>query len=178
MMKFLPVALAAFLVACGTNVPLNNAPVSDAKPTAVAPDASAAVPGSAAPAPAQTVAPVIVPTNDDAMANAEARTVYFDLDSYVVKPEFQNIIANNAKVLRNQPAKKIMIEGHTDEQGGREYNLALGQKRADAVRSALTILGVPASQMESVSYGKEKPAVEGHDEAAWSKNRRAIIRFQ
>jgi peptidoglycan-associated lipoprotein len=104
--------------------------------------------------------------------------VYFDYDSYVIKPEFQNVIAANARLVTSQSGRKVAVEGHTDETGGREYNLALGQKRADAVRNALAILGVAQSQMESVSFGKEKPAAVGNDEAAYSKNRRAEIRYQ
>ena len=75
-------------------------------------------------------------------------------------------------------ARKVAIEGHTDERGGREYNLALGQKRAEAVRSALGLLGAPDSQLEAVSFGKEKPAVPGNDEAAMAKNRRAEISYR
>jgi peptidoglycan-associated lipoprotein len=108
----------------------------------------------------------------------EARIVYFDYDSFVIKPEFQSVIAAQARIAKAQPARKLAIEGHTDATGGREYNLALGQKRADAVRSALAILGVPQAQMESVSFGKEKPAVVGNDEAAYAKNRRTEIRYQ
>jgi peptidoglycan-associated lipoprotein len=103
--------------------------------------------------------------------------VYFDYDSFVIKPEFQAVVAAHARFLRAQPNRKVAIEGHTDERGGREYNLALGQKRAEAVRDALAILGVTAGQMEAVSFGKEKPVVVGAEEAAFAKNRRAEIRY-
>jgi peptidoglycan-associated lipoprotein len=124
------------------------------------------------------VAPVdLGRASDQAPASAESRLVYFDYDSFVVKPEFQSVIAAHARFLRAQPARKVAIEGHTDERGGREYNLALGQKRAEAVRNALSLLGVSSNQMEAVSFGKEKPAVTGSDETAFAKNRRAEIRY-
>ncbi len=89
-----------------------------------------------------------------------ARIVYFDFDSFVIKPEFQSVIEAHARFLKANPqARRACIEGHTDERGGREYNLALGQKRAEAVRRALGLLGVGDAQVEAVSYGKEKPAV-------------------
>jgi peptidoglycan-associated lipoprotein len=100
-------------------------------------------------------------------------TIYFDYDSYVVKDEFRPTVEAQAKSLSANKSKKIAIEGHTDERGGREYNLALGQKRAEAVVKSLELLGVSQSQVEAVSFGKERPAVQGSDEAAWAKNRRA-----
>jgi len=106
------------------------------------------------------------------------RVVYFDLDSYSIKAEYQNLIDANAKFLRSNPSRKISIEGHTDERGGREYNLALGQKRSDAVRKAFSLLGIPDAQLESISYGKEKPAALGSDENAYSQNRRAEITYR
>lgn len=113
-------------------------------------------------------------TNSNA-ANAAARVVYFDLDSYVVKDEYRPVIEAQAKLLSANRAKKLVVEGHTDERGGSEYNLALGQKRAQAVVKSLTLLGASESQLEAVSFGKERPAVQGSDEAAWSKNRRAEL---
>ena len=90
-----------------------------------------------------------------------ARVVYFDYDSFVIKPEFQALIEAHARFLKANRSRKVVIEGHTDERGGREYNLALGQKRAEAVRRALGLLGVADSQVEAVSFGEEKPAVHG-----------------
>ena len=101
------------------------------------------------------------------------RSVYFDYDSYIVKDEFKSVLENHSKYLVKNPARKILIQGNTDERGGREYNLALGQKRADAVRQSLSLLGVSDTQVESVSFGKEKPAAQGADESAFAKNRRA-----
>ena len=111
----------------------------------------------------------------DALAAANARTIYFEFDSFAIRPEYQAIIETNARNLKANKNQRISIEGHTDERGGREYNLALGQKRADAVRKALSLLGVADAQMESVSFGKEKPAATGESEMAMEKNRRAEI---
>jgi peptidoglycan-associated lipoprotein len=107
-----------------------------------------------------------------------ARLIYFDFDSNAIKPEYQSIIDGHARFLRSNPQRHIFLEGHTDERGGREYNLALGQRRAESVRSALKLLGVQDSQMEAVSFGKEKPSDPGHDEGAWSKNRRVEIVYR
>lgn len=104
------------------------------------------------------------------------RVIYFDFDSYAVKDEFRPIVEAHAKLLKDTPAAKEVAEGHTDERGGSEYNLALGQKRAEAVVQQMKVLGVGDSQLEAVSYGKERPAVDGHDESAWAKNRRVELR--
>ena len=104
--------------------------------------------------------------------------IYFDLDSYSVKPEYQSVLEAHSRYLRADHNRRVNIEGHTDERGGSEYNLALGQKRSDAVRRALSALGVPDAQMESVSFGKEKPVAQGSDEAAYSQNRRAALNYQ
>jgi peptidoglycan-associated lipoprotein len=114
------------------------------------------------------------PLNDPQGVLAK-RSVYFDFDSYVVKPEYQSVIENHAKYLTSHKDRKVIIQGNTDARGGAEYNLALGQKRAEAVRKSLSLLGVSDSQMEAVSLGKEKPKALGNDEAAWAENRRADI---
>ena len=175
MKNLIVIGLAAiFLVACGTSVPLNDVPVVDATSNTVGADSAAAGSGVQAGGAA---------TGDVGNLSAQSpgpnvsRLVYFDYDSFVIKPEYQELIAAHARFLRAQPTRKLALEGHTDERGGREYNLALGQKRADAVRNALSILGVSPSQMESVSFGKEKPVVAGTDEAALAKNRRTEIRY-
>ena len=105
------------------------------------------------------------------------RSIYFDLDSYIVKDEFKSVIDAHGKYLASRPDRKVLIQGNTDERGGSEYNLALGQKRADAVRRALAQRGVPESQMEAVSFGKEKPKAMGSTEEAWKENRRADIAY-
>ena len=114
-----------------------------------------------------------------ALGAADAgRTIYFEFDSFVVRPEYQSILEENARSAKANKIQRLAIEGHTDERGGREYNLALGQKRADAVRNALSLLGVSDTQMESVSFGKEKPAAMGDSETAMEKNRRAEINIR
>ena len=125
------------------------------------------------------VAPVDLANKDGAGANPNAqRIVYFDFDSYVVKDEYRPIVEAHAKTLAVDRRKHLTIEGHTDERGGREYNLALGQKRAEAVAKSLTLLGATDAQVEAVSFGKERPAVPGSDEAAWAQNRRAELNYR
>lgn len=120
------------------------------------------------------VTPTVDPLNDPNNILFK-RSVYFDFDRYVVKNEYNSLVEAHAKYLAHNAAKKIVIQGNTDERGGREYNLALGQKRAEAVRKAMALLGAPDSQMEAVSFGKEKPKATGSNEAAWAENRRADI---
>jgi peptidoglycan-associated lipoprotein len=114
---------------------------------------------------------------DDPKGILAKRSVYFDYDSYTVKSDYNTMMAAHAKYVASQ-GRKIMIEGNTDERGGAEYNLALGQKRAESLRTSLAQLGVPEKQMEAVSFGKEKPKASGSDEAAWAENRRADIHYQ
>jgi peptidoglycan-associated lipoprotein len=104
------------------------------------------------------------------------RVVYFDFDSFAIKDEFKPVVDANARVLAANKTRKLVVEGHTDERGGREYNLALGQKRAEAVARSMSLLGVGEGQVEAVSFGKERPAVQGNDEAAWARNRRAELK--
>ena len=106
-----------------------------------------------------------------------ARVIYFDFDSSMVKPEYNGTIDGYAKLLR-QGQRKVTIEGHADERGGHEYNLALGQRRAESVRKSLSLLGVKEDQVEAVSYGEERPIAQGHDEESWAKNRRAEFRLR
>ena len=105
------------------------------------------------------------------------RSVYFDLDSYVVKDEHRELVAAHAKFLTQNQQFKVLLQGNTDERGSSEYNLSLGQKRSEALKKSLVLLGVKESQIESVSLGKEKPKNAGHDEAAWAENRRADILY-
>lgn len=160
-------AIVALIAGCSSGTKLNDTPVADRS-------------GSAG---QQGGASTVTPVNADPNAGTAqgpvgvARIVYFDYDSYTVKPEFQSIIDGHARFLKGATQRRISIEGHTDERGGREYNLALGQKRAEAVRRALTLLGVSDNQIEAVSFGKEKPAVQGSGEEAWAQNRRAEIRY-
>lgn len=103
------------------------------------------------------------------------RNVYFDYDKYNVKPEFQAMIEAHSKYLADHPSVKVTLQGNADERGSREYNLALGQKRAVAVKQALNVLGVQDKQIETISFGKEKPKALGHDEASWAENRRVDL---
>lgn len=106
------------------------------------------------------------------------RLVYFDYDESVIKPEFHAMIDAHARWLRADRSRKIVIQGHADERGGREYNLALGQRRADALRQRFHLLGVTDAQIETVSFGEEKPIVAESNEAAWSQNRRDEIVYR
>jgi peptidoglycan-associated lipoprotein len=103
------------------------------------------------------------------------RSVYFELDSNVVKDEFKPLVSAHARYLQQNRAAKITVQGNADERGSREYNIALGQRRADAVSQAMQLLGAQASQIETVSFGEEKPKAVGHDEKSWAENRRADI---
>lgn len=125
------------------------------------------------------VTPVNIGRSSDPTAPpAGPRIVYFDHDSFIVKPEFQGLVETHAQHIKSLPKSNVAIEGHTDDTGGREYNLALGQKRAESVRNALSLLGVSDTQMEAVSYGKEKPVALGNDEMSRAKNRRAEISYR
>ncbi|MBC7470078.1 MAG: peptidoglycan-associated lipoprotein Pal [Ramlibacter sp.] len=171
-------AVAAVLAGCASGVKLDDVPVEDRSGSAVqgpgGADAnagrgtqSAVTPVQTAERPSDTMGPVNI-----------ARIVYFDYDSYAIKPEFQNLIEAHARFLKASGARHVVVEGHTDERGGREYNLALGQRRAEAVRRALGLLGIGDNQVEAVSFGKEKPSAMGSDESTWSQNRRAEIAYR
>ena len=161
-------AIVALIAGCSSGTKLNDAPVVDRSG------------GTGAGGAASGVAPVSI---DESAQTAQgpvgvARIVYFDFDSYTIKPEFQSLIDGHARFLKANPQRRISIEGHTDERGGREYNLALGQKRSEAVRRALNLLGVSDNQIEAVSFGKEKPAAQGTGEDVWAQNRRAEITYR
>ena len=111
-------------------------------------------------------------------APADQRTIYFDFDKSEIKPEYDGIVTAHAKMLTAHPGLKIRLEGNTDDRGSREYNIGLGERRAQAVRRALMLQGVADSQITTVSYGAERPAVEGNDETAWAKNRRVDLVYQ
>ena len=160
---------AALLSACSTPVKLAETPVVERpveKATPVAPVDNREV---------KPVVTTVVDPLDDPKGVLANRSVYFDFDSYVVREDGQPVVSNHAAYLNKNKARKILIQGNTDERGGTEYNLALGQKRAEAVRKAMGSMGVAESQMEAVSLGKEKPKAAGSTEAAWAENRRADI---
>ena len=103
------------------------------------------------------------------------RSVYFDFNEYTVQTKYQKTLSAHASYLKANPKQKVIIQGNTDDRGTAEYNLALGQRRSDAVRKSLNLMGVSDGQMEAVSFGKEKPKADGNNEAAWAENRRADI---
>jgi len=188
------IALSLALAACGSSVKLNDVPVEDrSAASSAAADAAAAraaaqgssssssnAGASAGGAQSRAVVPVeLTPRNAPAAAPTQlARVIYFDFDSFVIRPEGEAVIESHARFLSTNKSRTIAVEGHTDERGGREYNLALGQKRAEAVRRRLVLLGVGEGQVEAVSFGKEKPAASGADEASFEKNRRAEITYR
>jgi peptidoglycan-associated lipoprotein len=180
------VALLGLMAACSSPIKLNDVSVEDksgqastAMKTLTPATASGAADKKSAVSTLDTTAAgknaSASAAGADALAAANARTIYFEFDSFAIRPEYQAIIETHSRNLKVNKNQRINIEGHTDERGGREYNLALGQKRADAVRKALSLLGVADAQMESVSFGKEKPAATGDSEMAMEKNRRAEI---
>lgn len=161
------------LAACGSSVKLDDGAKVEERSTA--PTTAPATTDS------RTIAPVTATTTDplnDPQGILARRSVYFDYDSFIVKDEFKPVLAAHAQYLNANPNRRIVIQGHTDERGGREYNLALGQKRAEAVLRSLALLGVPEARMEAVSFGEEKPKALGTDEQAWAENRRGDIVYQ
>lgn len=106
------------------------------------------------------------------------RRILFDYDSSAIRDEYRGLLEAHAQYLKKEKAAKVILQGHADERGSREYNLALGQRRSESVFKAMTLLGVPDGQMEAVSLGEEKPVAEGHDEDAWKQNRRVEILYQ
>ncbi|WP_290692223.1 peptidoglycan-associated lipoprotein Pal [Aquabacterium sp.] len=105
-------------------------------------------------------------------ADLNASQVLFDFDDYRVKPDYTDMLQKQAQFLKAQGLDKLVLQGNSDERGGAEYNLALGQKRADAVRKALLLLGAPEDRIETISFGKEKPKASCHEESCWAENRR------
>ena len=105
------------------------------------------------------------------------RSVYFDFDSNAVKDEYRGLVQAHSRYLADKRDARIRIEGNCDERGSREYNLALGQRRAEAVKKVMSVLGVGDARIETTSYGEEKPMAAGHDESSWAQNRRADIKY-
>jgi peptidoglycan-associated lipoprotein len=173
-------AAAALIAGCSTTTPegdaQSGAPVTDATKPGAKPGASS---------PSGPVAKIDV-TKPGAVAGADPklktgalaqRSIYYDLDQFDIKDQYRSLVETHAKYLRENPSAKILIQGNTDERGSREYNVGLGQRRSDGVKKMLVLLGARDSQIESVSLGEEKPQADGHDESAWSKNRRSDILY-
>ena len=172
MKKIVPALLAALLIAACSSTPKtgSGAKIEDRAP------------GSPTDGSIQTITPdspsgSTLAILKDPKSILSKRSVYFDFDSYVIKDEHKALVEAHGKFLREHPEIKMLIQGNADERGSREYNLALGQKRAEAVRKALTLLGAKDAQIEAVSLGEEKPKNAGHDEAAWAENRRGDMLY-
>lgn len=167
----------ALLSACASNIPLDEParPSSSASNEGTSPAPGATTTGVGSVASVDT-------TQNSANAAVKTppmqRSIYFDYDSFVIKEEYKNVLESNTRFINNNKNVRVVIEGNTDERGGREYNLALGQKRAEAVKRAMTLLGVAETQIEAISFGKEKPKAIGSNEAAWAENRRSDINYR
>lgn len=170
--------LGLFLAGCASGVKLDDVPVVDK--TASSTMSGVDVQGIGA---GQGGAVTSVPSMQDSQSEPDqgpvgiTHVVFFDYDSYSLRAEARPVIASHAQFLQSNQHRRASLEGHTDNAGGREYNLALGQKRADAVRQALSLLGVPDAQLEAVSFGKEKLIVLGSSEMEQAQNRRVEIRY-
>ncbi len=170
----LTLVAAAALAGCGSTVKLDEpAPVKDIS-TTTAPTGGTPQ-GNTEPVGASHVQTVDL-FSDLSQQVKDKRVIYFDFDSDVVKEEYRGLVDLHARRLKANKQAALNLEGHTDERGGREYNLALGQRRAESVAKSLTLLGAGANQVEAVSFGKERPAVQGSTEEAWAKNRRVELK--
>ncbi|MDE2160369.1 MAG: peptidoglycan-associated lipoprotein Pal [Burkholderiales bacterium] len=179
MMQIRPYALAALALAalagCSTTPPKTEAP----KPAPVVNSAPTAAPAAApAAVPQSTVATVSLPAYLDPKSPIHnERSVYFDFDRYNIQDKYNALVQLQGGFLQQHPSVDVRIEGNTDERGSSEYNLSLGQERADAVKKALELVGVKDGQITTMSWGKSHPVALGHDEAAWAQNRRADIEY-
>ncbi len=174
-------AAAAALAAC-SSTPIPPTPVAAppvaAKPAPAPVAAAQPKPAQPQPAPASQVATVTLPAYlDPSNPVSSQRSVYFAFDDTALTNADQPVIERHGKYLAANPKLAIRVEGNTDERGSAEYNLALGQKRAESVVKALKLYGVRDTQMEAISWGEEKPRARGHDESAWTQNRRADLQY-
>ena len=169
----LSLVIATLLAACGSQEVKKDVPVADSTPPA---STQPTKPSGTAPTTTPTAQPAITanPLTDPTNVLSK-RSVYFDFDSNVVKDEYRGVVTAHAKYMTEKKYSKIRIEGNCDERGSREYNLALGNRRADSVRKMMNVLGVSDSQIETVSFGEEKPRAACHDESCWKENRRSDI---
>jgi peptidoglycan-associated lipoprotein len=165
-------AIAAIAAGCASKETQTDAPVADRSSGVSQPSRSAS--SSTTPAQQPTIAgnPLRDPSNI-----LSKRSVFFDYDSNAVKDEFRPIVQAHSRYMGDKRDSRIRIEGNADERGSREYNLALGQRRAESVKKMMTVLGVTDQRIETISYGEEKPMSPGHDEQAWAQNRRADIKY-
>ncbi|HZV55014.1 MAG TPA: peptidoglycan-associated lipoprotein Pal [Rhodocyclaceae bacterium] len=166
------VSAALLLAACGS-----QPPAPEQGPAGVVDGKSSAVTTTTAPVTTEGIDPYSLAALKDPKSAVYKRSVFFDYDQYVIKDEFKPLIDAHAKFLVKNPKLKMLIQGNADERGSREYNLALGQKRAEAVKKALALLGAREDQMESVSLGEEKPRCTDHSEECWAQNRRGDMLY-
>lgn len=171
--SYLAIVLTALLAACSTT-PTTTAPVAEQKPQ---PAAQPAVVAAAEPIGNGTVNADPYPPKGVGGALGE-RSVFYDFDNFTVKDQYRPMVDAHGGFLLGNKAAKITLQGNCDERGSREYNLALGQRRADSVRKIFSAKGVPDNQIETISFGKEKPRNPGHNAAAWAENRRTDLVYQ
>ena len=167
----LSLAVAVLLAGCASDKEQKGAAVEERKPT-VEPVAKPTVEPVTKPV---VEKPIVGNPLKDPGNILSKRSIFFDYDSNIVKDEFKPLVTAHARYLAQNADAKMTIQGNTDERGSREYNIALGQRRADSVKQMMLLLGAKESQIETVSFGEEKPRAEGHDESAWSQNRRDDI---
>jgi peptidoglycan-associated lipoprotein len=171
--SFFVALIALAVVACQSEPPKEEgAPVESRTPATET--TGAATSGATAGGVAGTATAGQNPLKDPSNILSK-RIIYFDFDAYVVKDEYKPLIEAHARYLQANRNARMTIQGHADERGSREYNIALGQRRSDAVKKMMMLYGAGEVQIETVSFGKEKPKVEGHDETAWAQNRRDEI---
>jgi len=164
------VLTAAGCATQGTDDDAAKANTQNASRTAAAP--------APAPAPAPQASFLLGSQSGGQRALPTPRSIYYEYDRAEITAEGKKIIEANAEYLRTHPGVKVVVEGNADERGSAEYNVALGQRRADSVQKVMSLLGVPTDRIETVSFGKEKPKIKGHDEQAWSQNRRSDIVYR
>jgi peptidoglycan-associated lipoprotein len=165
--------VAAVAAACASKEAKQEPTVSD-RSTAVNPPTTGTTSNTN-----RTTPPNSIVRNEltDPNSPLSKRSIYFDYDSNAVKDEYRGLVQAHSRYLADKRDSRIRIEGNCDERGSREYNLALGQRRAESVKKVMTVLGVTEARIETVSYGEEKPVAPGHDESAWAQNRRADIKY-
>ena len=162
------------LAGCASQQEQKGAAVEERKPT-VAPVAKPVTEPVAKPV---VQKPIVANPLKDPSNILSKRSVYYDFDSAIIKDEYKPLVTAHARYLTQNRSAKMTIQGNTDERGSREYNIALGQRRADSVKQIMLLLGAQEAQIETVSFGEEKPRMEGHDETAWSENRRSDVVYQ
>jgi peptidoglycan-associated lipoprotein len=176
-------ALAGTLGACGTSKPPATTSGTGTQSSSPASPGSAqtapvqqAKPGAGMPAKPQAGGARMHPL-DDPNNLLSKRSVFYDFDKSDIKSDYRALVEAHARYLRDNPNARVTVEGNCDERGSREYNVALGQRRAEGVKKAMVLLGARDQQLEAVSFGEEKPRSAGHDESAWSQNRRSDLTY-